>query len=155
LINISAKEYNEKKKKWEHKELFEEGSGVYLPKFKAKNAVNLLREEIVQTNPLIQDEASTACWLDLHLLVEEALKDERAAGFLQSTDITQVLKVWLHWGGDAAGFLRAIKHSKFGFKLMGNGRVCSQSPSNLRTILLFEAKITTTTTKNTYNPSFQ
>jgi hypothetical protein len=36
--------------------------------------------------------------------------------------------------------MRAIKHSKFGFKLVGNGKVCTQSPFNLRTILLFEGK---------------
>lgn len=73
MINISAKEYNQKAKKWEHKELFEEGSEVYLPKFKAKNAVNLLRAEMVETNPLIQDEADLllaglicSCWLRRH-----------------------------------------------------------------------------------------
>jgi hypothetical protein len=140
LINIAAKEYNAKQKKWEHKELFEKGSAVYLPKFMAKNAVNRLREEIAEVNPLIQNEAGTACWLDLPLLVQETLRDEQIAGFLQSKEGVQLLNVWLHWGGDAAGFLRAIKHSKFGLKLVGNGRVCSQSPSNLRTILLFEGK---------------
>jgi hypothetical protein len=46
----------------------------------------------------------------------------------------------LHWSGDAAGFLRGIKHTKFGFKLVGGGRVCTQSPRNLRTIILFEGK---------------
>jgi hypothetical protein len=42
LINISSVEYNEEKKEWKQKELFGARSEVYLPKFKSKNAVNLL-----------------------------------------------------------------------------------------------------------------
>jgi hypothetical protein len=140
LINISAKDYCETKKEWVHKELFERGSGVFLPRFKSKNAVTGLRDAIVATNPLLQDEAGTACWLDLNLLIEETLRDERLKGYLQSAEAVESLRVWLHWGGDAAGWLRGLKHSKWGYKVVGMGRVCSQSPSNMRTVLLFEGK---------------
>jgi hypothetical protein len=86
LINISAKEYSEAKKQWEHKELFEKGSGVFLLKCKSKNSVTGLRDDIVETNSLLQNEAGTACWLDLNLMVEETLRDERLNGYLQTTD---------------------------------------------------------------------
>jgi hypothetical protein len=72
--------------------------------------------------------------------VEETLRDERHHGYLQSKEVFQIMEVWMHWGGDAAGFLRGLKHSLFGFKMIGNGRVCFQAPSNMRQILLFESK---------------
>lgn len=46
----------------------------------------------------------------------------------------------LHWSGDAGGWCRGLKHSKFGFKQVENGRVTAQSPSNMKTCLLFEGK---------------
>jgi hypothetical protein len=76
LISITSKEYNEATKEWDQKELFSKGSKVFLPKFKSKNAVNGLRTLIAESNPLIQDEQGTACWLDLELRVKETLMDE-------------------------------------------------------------------------------
>jgi hypothetical protein len=140
LINISAKEFNKTTKEWDHKELFGKGSKVFLPKLKAKNAVNGLRTLIAESNPLLQDDHGTTCWLDLELLVKETLTDERKKGYLQSTMQTERLPVWIHWGADSAGWLRGISHSKIGFKFVGNGRVCNQSPANMRTILHFEGK---------------
>jgi hypothetical protein len=140
LINISAKDYSDEKKQWVHKELFEKGSGVFLPKFQSKNQITGLRMEIAEVIPLIQDEAGTACWLELRAVVEEGLRDERRNGYLQSEVDQLVMRAWLHWGGDAAGMLRGIKHSKFGFKFVGNGQVCAQAPQNMRCILLFERK---------------
>jgi hypothetical protein len=140
LINISAEDYSEEKREWVHKELFEKGSGVFLPKFKSKNQVTGLRREIAEVIPLIQDEAGIACWLELRAVVEEGLRDERKNGYLQSEVDQLVMHAWLHWGGDAAGILRGIKHSKFGFKFVGNGQVCAQAPQNMTCILLFEGK---------------
>jgi hypothetical protein len=140
LINISSKEYNEATKEWDQKELFGLGSKVFLPKYKSKNAVNGLRTLIAESNPLIQDEQGTACWLDLELLVKETLMDERKQGHVQSAMEVERLPVWIHWGTDSAGWLRGISHSKIGFKFVGNRRVCNQSPANMRTILLFEGK---------------
>jgi hypothetical protein len=140
LINICAKDFSEEKKEWVHKELFGKGSGVFLPKFKSKNQVTDLRTEIAQVIPLIQDEAGTACWLELRAVVEEGLRDERRSGYLQSEVEELVVHAWIHWGGDAAGILRGIKHYKFGFKFVGKGQVCAQAPQNRRCILLFERK---------------
>lgn len=140
LINLSSKTYTTDKKEWKRKELFYPGSQVYVPRFPSKNEVFGLRSEIAEEIPLIQDEQGTACWTDLETLIVETIRQERQAGYLQSREQVEELPVWLHWGGDAAGFLRGIKHTKFGFKLVGGGRVCTQSPRNLRTILLFEGK---------------
>jgi hypothetical protein len=79
-------------------------------------------------------------WINLGDLVYEVVLDDRVRGYLQGkTDLPQD-KLWLHWGGDSGGWLRGIKHSKFGFKLAGNGRAVAQSPLNLKTCLLFEGK---------------
>jgi hypothetical protein len=135
LINLASKTYDLVKKTWVHKELIESGSGVFVPKFPSKNQVGGLRAEIAAEIPLIQDEAGTACWLDLEALIIETIREEKKAGYLQTARQVEELLVWLHWGGNAAGFLRGIKHSKFGFKLVGGGRVCSQSPHNLKTLI--------------------
>jgi hypothetical protein len=66
--------------------------------------------------------------------------DDRTHGYLQSRVHLAEDQIWLHWGWDAAGWLQALKHSLFGFKLVGNQRVVVQSPANLRTLLLFEGK---------------
>jgi hypothetical protein len=99
-----------------------------------------LRTEKAADIPLIQDESGTACWLDLLALVEETVRQERKSGYLQTKQEVETLEVWLHWSGDAADWLGGIKHSKFGFKLVGGGRVCTQSPAHPRTIMLFEGK---------------
>jgi hypothetical protein len=79
-------------------------------------------------------------WINLGELVHEVVLDDRVRGYLQGkTDLPQD-RIWLHWGGDSGGWLRGIKHSKFGFKLAGNGRAIAQSPLNLKTCLLFEGK---------------
>lgn len=79
-------------------------------------------------------------WLNLGELVYEVVLDDRVRGYLQGkTDLPQD-KLWLYWGGDSGGWLRGIKHSKFGFKLAGNGRAVAQSPLNLKTCQLFEGK---------------
>jgi hypothetical protein len=96
LINISSKDYSEGKKEWVHKELFKKGSGVFLPKNKSKNQVTGLRREIAEVIPLIQDEAGTACWLELCAEVEEGLRDERKNGYLQSEVDQLVMQAWLH-----------------------------------------------------------
>jgi hypothetical protein len=106
LINITAKDYNKTKKEWVPKELFEKGSGVFIPKFKSKNQVTGLRREIAEVIPLIQDEAGTACWLELRKVVEEGPRDERKNGYLQSEADQLVMQAWIHWDGDAAGILR-------------------------------------------------
>jgi hypothetical protein len=140
LINLASKTYSKPKKEWIRKELFHPGSEVFVPKFQSKNQVGGLRSEIAAEISLIQDEQGTACWIDLLPLIEETIRHERSSGYLQTVEQVDTLEVWLHWSGDAAGFLRGIKHTKFGFKLVGGGRVCSRSPRNLRTILLFEGK---------------
>lgn len=139
MINILAKNYNEEARKWIPKELYE-GSGVYLPMLKSKNGVIDYRAAIIAENPLIQDEHGTAVWLDLDKLVDEVIRDDRTQGYLQARTELDSDTVWLHWGGDAAGWLRGLKHSKYGFKLVGNGRRVAQSPSCLKCILLFEGK---------------
>jgi hypothetical protein len=128
LINLASKTYNTTKKVWERKELFYPGSQVYVPRFRSKNQVKGLRTEIAEEIPLIQDESGTACWTDLLALIVETIKQERQAGYLQSKEEVDKLVVWLHWSEDAAGFLRGIKHTKFDFKLVGGGRICTQSP---------------------------
>jgi hypothetical protein len=140
MVNTLAKNYNESKKAWVRKELFAKDSGVYLPLLKSKGAVTGYRTEIALEIPFIQDEAGTAVWADLYELVEEAIRDDRTHGYLQSRVHLAEDRIWLHWGGDAAGWLRALKHSLFKFKLVGNQRVVAQSPANLRTLLLFEGK---------------
>jgi hypothetical protein len=72
--------------------------------------------------------------------VEEAIRDDRTHGYLQARTQLDSDTVWLHWGSNAAGWLRGVKHSKCGFKLVGKGKVVAQSPSNLRCVLLFEGK---------------
>lgn len=73
--------------------------------------------------------------------MKEAIWDDRTHGYLQAKmQPVGSDTVWLHWGSDAAGWLRGVKHSKCGFKLVGKGRVVAQSPSNLRCVLLFEGK---------------
>lgn len=140
IINTLAKNYNQSKKAWVRKELFGKDSGVYLPLLKSKGVVTGYREEIATEIPLMQDKAGTAVWADLWKLVEEAIRDDRTHGYLQSRVHLAEDQIWLHWGGDAAGWLRALKHSLFGFKLVGNQRVVAQSLANLRTLLLFEGK---------------
>jgi hypothetical protein len=140
LINTLAKNYDEEKKKWLRCELYEKDSGVFLPLLKSKNVVTAFRGEIATEIPLLQDEAGTAVWANLQMLVEEAIRDDRTRGYLQSRVHLLEDQIWLHWGGDAAGWLRALKLSMFGFKLVGNQRVVAQSPKNLRTLLFFEGK---------------
>jgi hypothetical protein len=140
LINTFAKNYDKEKKKWLWCELYGKDSGVFLLLLKSKNAVTAFRGEIATEIPLLQDEADTAVWADLQMLVEEAIRDDRTQRYLQSRVHLLKDQIWLHWGGDAAGWLRALKHSMFGFKLVGNQRVVAQSPKNLRTLLLFEGK---------------
>jgi hypothetical protein len=140
LINLASKTYGTAKKEWVRKKLFHPGSKVFVPKFPSKNEIKDLRTEIAAEIPLIQDKSGTACWINLLPLTEETVRQERKAGYLQSSEQVEELVVWLHWSGDASGFLRGIKHTKFGFKLVGGGRVCTQLPRNLRTIILFEGK---------------
>jgi hypothetical protein len=149
LINLASKTYNTTKKEWERKELFYPGSQIYVPRFQSKNQVEGLRTEIAEEIPLIQDESGTDCWTDLLALIVETIKQERQAGYLQSKEEVDKLVVWLHWSGDAAGFPRGIKHTKFGFKLVGGGIICTQTPRNLITIILFEGETTMTTTWST------
>jgi hypothetical protein len=138
-INILGKTYSEAAQKWIPKELYE-GTGLYIPLLKSKNKVSSFRDSIVAKNPIIQDENGAAVWLDLDRLVEEAIADDRAKGYLQTRAAISEDTIWLHWSGNAAGWLRGLNHSKFGFKLVGNGRVVSQSPSNMKCVLIFEGK---------------
>jgi hypothetical protein len=50
--------------------------------------------------------------------------------------------------------LRGLKHTKFGFKLVGNGRVVAQSPANLKLMLLFEGKDNWQTYNHLLKPFF-
>jgi hypothetical protein len=129
-INILGKNYSKSAQKWIRKELYE-GTGLYIPLLKSKNSVTGFRDSIVAKNPIIQDENGTTVWFDLDKLVEEAIADDRAKGYLQARREINEDTMWLHWSGDAAGWIRGLNHSKFGFKLVGNGRVVAQSPSNM------------------------
>jgi hypothetical protein len=79
-------------------------------------------------------------WLDLLKLVTEVIQDERERGYLQGRTDLEEDGAWFHWSGDAAGWIRGLKHSKFGFKQVGAGRATAQSPNNIKTCLLFEGK---------------
>jgi hypothetical protein len=138
-INILGKNYSESAQKWIRKELYE-GTGLYIPLLKSKNSVTGFRDSIVAENPIIQDENGTAVWVHLDKLVEEAISDDRAKGYQQTRRKINQDTMWLHWSGDAAGWIRGLNHSKFGFKLVGNGRVVAQSPSNMKCALIFEGK---------------
>jgi hypothetical protein len=140
LINLTAKTYSPGTKEWVRHELFGKGSEIFVPRFKSKNEIAAHRTEIASEIPLLQDEAGTACWPDLRPLIVETLQDERKTGYLQTETPVQSLVVRVHWGGDAAGWYRGIKHTVLGFKLVGGGRVCNQSPNNLRLCLLYEGK---------------
>jgi hypothetical protein len=105
MVNTLAKNYNESKKAWVQKELFAKDSGVCLPLLKSKGAVTGFRTEIALAILLIQDEAGTAVWADLYKLVEEAIRDDRTHGYLRSRVHLAEDRIWLQWGGDAAGWL--------------------------------------------------
>jgi hypothetical protein len=124
-INIMGKNYSEAAQKWIPKELYE-GTGLYIPLLKGRNRVSSLRDAVTAENSItVQDESSTAIWVDLDRLVEEAIADDRAKGYLQARTQISEDTIWLHWSGDAAGWLRGLNHSKSVFKLVGNGRVVS------------------------------
>jgi hypothetical protein len=73
-------------------------------------------------------------------VVRHTIADDRAKGYLQARREINEDTMWLHLSGDAAGWIRGLNHSKFGFKLVGNGRVVAQSPSNMKCALIFEGK---------------
>lgn len=83
LINFSEKVYNEGTEEWDRVEMYE-GSKVFLPLYPSKGRVSDYRARIAAENPIIQNEDGTAAWLNLSLLVEEAIQNERAKGYLQS-----------------------------------------------------------------------
>jgi hypothetical protein len=105
LNNLASKTFSTAKREWVRKELFAPGSKVFVPKFPSKNKVKGLRTEIAAEIPLIQDESGIACWIDLLALIEETIRQERKAGYLQSREQVEELVVWLHWSGAFSGAL--------------------------------------------------
>ncbi|GAQ87283.1 hypothetical protein KFL_003430020 [Klebsormidium nitens] len=155
LINLLCKTYNSLAKEWQPREILYEGSKLYLPSLKSKGRVNEHRETLHAIIPLLQNEDGTACWTELPLLINETILLDRARGYLQSRTLQNQDKVWLHWGGDAAGWLRGQSHSIWGFKLLGNQRVVSHSPKDMRVALTFEGKDKYSTYKEYLQPFLQ
>ncbi|GAQ92513.1 hypothetical protein KFL_010360010, partial [Klebsormidium nitens] len=140
LINLLSKTYSSTEKQWVRREILGKGSKVYLPLLKSENQVNSHRAALHSIIPLLQSEDGTACWTDLVQLIVEAVRLDRERGNLRSNRNLVRDFVWLHWGGDAAGWLRGISHSIWGFKLLGNNRVVTHSPKDMRVALTFEGK---------------
>jgi hypothetical protein len=140
LIHLLGKTYHSRTKEWVPREIMGAGSKVFLPTLGSKNAVNLHRAELHAIIPLLQNHDGTACWTDLPQLIEETVKLDRDEGYLQSRARLSEDQLWLHWSGDAAGWLRGQSHSIWGFKLLGNQRVVSHSPKDMRVALTFEGK---------------
>ncbi|GAQ93252.1 hypothetical protein KFL_013900010, partial [Klebsormidium nitens] len=140
LINLLSKTYNSVEKQWVRRKILGKGSKVYLPLLKSKNQVNAHRAALHAIIPLIQNEDGTACWTELPQQIVEAVRLDRERGYLRSN--RELLRdfLWLHWGGDAAGWLRGTSHSIWGFKLLGNNRVVTHSPKDMRVALTFEGK---------------
>ncbi|GAQ88843.1 hypothetical protein KFL_004630110 [Klebsormidium nitens] len=140
LINLLGKTYDPRLKEWIPLEIMGKGSKIFLPLLKSKNRVNDHREALHAIIPLLQNKDGTACWADLKQLIEETVKQDREKGYLQSRAQLAKDKLWLHWGGDAAGWIRGQSHSIWGFKLLGNQRVVTHSPKDMRVALIFEGK---------------
>jgi hypothetical protein len=151
LINLLSKTFNSREKQWVRREIWK-GSGVHLPLLKSKNQVNKHRAALHAIISLIQNTDGTACWADLWKLIEEAVKLDRERGYLQSRWQLLRDKLWLHWGGDAAGWMRGMSHSIWGFKLLGNQRVVTHSPKDIRVALTFEGKDKYSTYKEYLEP---
>ncbi|GAQ92992.1 hypothetical protein KFL_012380020 [Klebsormidium nitens] len=139
LINTLGKEFNEETGKWDRVELFYPGSGLLIPLLPSKGTVDGFREEIHAKNPIMQDESGKAAWLDLAKLVDEAISAERAHGFLQNRKDKAEDTAWMHWAGDAAGYMRGLKVSKCGFSLKSPDQLVAQNPRHIRTVIQFEA----------------
>ncbi|GAQ86063.1 hypothetical protein KFL_002680090 [Klebsormidium nitens] len=152
LINLLSKTYNSQLKQWVPREILGKGSKVFLPLLKSKNRVNSHREELHAIIPLIQNKDGTACWANLLQLIEEAVRLDRAKGYLQSRVHLIRDRLWIHWGGDAAGWVRGMSHSIWGFKLLGNQRVVTHSPKDMRVALTFEGKDKYSTYKEYLEP---
>jgi hypothetical protein len=140
LIHLLGKTYNSRTKQWIPKEIMGAGSKVYLPSLKSKNAMNGHRDQLHAIIPLLQNKDGTSCWTDLPALIEETIRLDREHGYLQSRTELVKDRIRIHWGGDAAGWVRGQSHSIWGFKLLGNQRVVSHSPKDMRVALTFEGK---------------
>jgi hypothetical protein len=98
LINFSGKVYNEVTEEWDRVPLYEE-SKVLLPLYPSKGRVSAYRASITSENPIIQNEDGTSAWLDLPLLIREAIQAERAKEYLQGRRELAVDTLRMHWGG--------------------------------------------------------
>jgi hypothetical protein len=72
--------------------------------------------------------------------MDESFIDARTKGHLQNRAHMSADTGHVHWGGDAAGWMRGVKVSKIGFKVMSEDILASQDPSNMRSILQFKGK---------------
>jgi hypothetical protein len=140
LVHLLAKNFNTKRKGWDRVELYFKGSGVLLPLLPSCGRVDALRAEIHAENPIMQDSAGTAAWLNLSHLVDEAVELERESGFLVKRAEQSQDSIRLHWGLDAAHYFRGVKTSNFGFRLPDLEALTMHAPQQARTVVEFEGK---------------
>ncbi|GAQ88200.1 hypothetical protein KFL_004090010 [Klebsormidium nitens] len=156
-INLLAKVFNTKTKKWDRVEIGYKGgpkeSRLHIPLLKSKNEVSKFRKEIHAKNPVLQDEDGTAAWLqDLPAILEEDIVNERTRGYLESRKGLSEDELRVHFGGDAASYFRAVSTSKFAVKLIVDGQQVNHNPRSMRSLLQFEGKDSYETCKRYYSP---